>query len=71
VCLAARASEPLDGLPYAQLKESIHAGLILSTRLKAYLDEIQLIIDEDGVRLDFTALEEAMDARYAEDPANA
>ncbi|SMB32239.1 Putative calcium-binding protein (fragment) [Sterolibacterium denitrificans] len=56
---------------YAQLKESIYAGLVLETRLKPYLDQISLTIDENGIRLDFAALEAALDAKHATDPVNA
>ena len=56
---------------YAQLKESIYAGLVLETRLKPYLDQISLIIDETGIRFDFSALDAAMDAKHAADPVNA
>ena len=56
---------------YAQLKESIYAGLVLETRLKPYLDQISLTVDETGIRFDFSALEAAMDAKHAADPVNA
>jgi Ca2+-binding RTX toxin-like protein len=56
---------------YAQLKESVYGGLVLQTRLKPYLDQIRLTINEGGIALDFTAMEAALHSRYASDPASA
>ncbi|MDR0578214.1 MAG: hypothetical protein LBI87_11970 [Candidatus Accumulibacter sp.] len=36
--------------------QSIHGSLVLSTRLKPRLDEIGLVIDEDGIRLGYSAM---------------
>ncbi|RUR71954.1 hypothetical protein EJP67_33425, partial [Variovorax guangxiensis] len=50
---------------YETLKESIYGALILQTRLKPYLDSIDLVIDENGVRFDVTALVAKLDALKA------
>jgi len=52
---------PLLDQSYAQLKESVYGGLVLQTRLKAYMDEISLSIDAGGVTVDFAAMEAAND----------
>ncbi|MFT3960123.1 beta strand repeat-containing protein [Propionivibrio sp.] len=56
---------------YTQLKESIYAGLVLETRLKPYLDQISLTIDQNGIRLDYSAMTAALDALYATDRVRA
>ncbi|MBK7764857.1 MAG: hypothetical protein IPI44_01390 [Sulfuritalea sp.] len=56
---------------YEALKESVYDGLVMQTRLKPYLDQIRLSIAESGIALDFSAMEAALDVRYAADPANA
>lgn len=56
---------------YAELKESVYDGLMVQIRLKPYLDQINLSIDANGIALDFSAMEAAMDARHTTDPSNA
>jgi len=47
---------------YDQLRESVYQSLVLQTRLKPYLDEIDLSITESGeVAFDFTGYDEAVD----------
>jgi Ca2+-binding RTX toxin-like protein len=55
---------------YDSLKESVYASLVLQTRLKPYLDQIALVIDEQGIRLDATALNQMLAAKKAVDPEN-
>lgn len=55
---------------YDSLKESVYASLVLQTRLKPYLDQIELVIDEDGLRLDATRLNQMLAAKKAADPEN-
>jgi Ca2+-binding RTX toxin-like protein len=56
---------------YTALKDSVYDGLVLQTRLNPCFDAVSLHIDADGIRLDFSGLEAALDARHARDPVNA
>ncbi len=56
---------------YDALRASVYENLVLQTRLRPYLDAINLTVDESGVRLDFSAMEAAMDALHATDPVKA
>lgn len=56
---------------YAQLKQSVYDGLVLQTRLKPYLDQIGLVLDESGISLDLTAMDAAFQGRYDAAPAEA
>ncbi len=49
---------------YAQLKDSVYGGLVLQTRLKPYMDAINLTIDENGIALDFSGMEAANDLEW-------
>ncbi|MEZ5616210.1 MAG: putative Ig domain-containing protein [Rhodocyclaceae bacterium] len=53
---------------YDSLKESVYASLAMQTRLKPYLDSIELIIDESGLRLDAMQLNQLLADRKALDP---
>jgi len=55
---------------YDSLKESVYASLVMQTRLKPYLDQIELVIDEQGLRLDATQLNQMLAAKKAADPEN-
>lgn len=55
---------------YDSLKESVYASLVMQTRLKPYLDAIELIIDEQGLRLDASQLNQMLAAKKAADPEN-
>jgi hypothetical protein len=55
---------------YDSLKESVYASLVMQTRLKPYLDQIELVIDDNGIRLDATPLNQMLADRRAADPEN-
>ena len=55
---------------YDSLKESVYASLVMQTRLKPYLDQIELVIDNDGIRLDAAALNQKLAEKKATDPEN-
>jgi Zn-finger nucleic acid-binding protein len=55
---------------YDSLKESVYASLVMQTRLKPYLDQIELIIDAQGLWLDATRLNQMLADRRAADPEN-
>jgi hypothetical protein len=55
---------------YDGLKESVYASLAMQTRLRPYLDAIELIIDEAGIRLDATQLNQMLADKKALDPEN-
>ena len=55
---------------YDSLKESVYASLVMQTRLKPYLDQIELIIDDSGLRLDATRLNQMLADKRAADPEN-
>ncbi|MDR6539339.1 hypothetical protein [Variovorax soli] len=50
---------------YDALKESIYSALVLQTRLKPYLDAIELTLDDSGIRFDTTALTALLDQKKA------
>ena len=56
---------------YDELLESVYEGLLVQTRLKAFLDLISLEIDDSGIRFDFAAQDTALNERHASDPAAA
>jgi len=49
---------------YEALKDSVYAALVVQTRLKPYLDAISLSIGENGITLDFSAMEAANDVEW-------
>ena len=53
---------------YDALKESVYAGLVLQTRLKPYLDSIELSINENGIGFDTSAMRALLEERRAADP---
>ncbi|MBS1160352.1 MAG: hypothetical protein H6R15_2771, partial [Proteobacteria bacterium] len=53
---------------YDALKQSVYDGLVLQTRLKGYMDAINLSIDQNGINLDFSGMNVAIDAEHASDP---
>ena len=55
---------------YDSLSESVYANLVMQTRLKPYLDQIELVIDNDGIRLDAAALNQKLAEKKAADPEN-
>ncbi|MBI5785500.1 MAG: hypothetical protein HZA64_08595 [Rhodocyclales bacterium] len=56
---------------YAELVDSIYDGLLLQTRLKGYMDSIDLVIDETGIRLDFSRMDQMLADRQATDAQDA
>jgi len=63
--------ETLLDASYAALKASVYGGLLLQTRLKPYLDDITLTVDENGLKVDFSTMESRLDAAYQADSPNA
>lgn len=55
---------------YEALRESVYSALILQTRFAGLLDQIQLLIDENGIRFDFAAVTQAFQDRVASNAAN-
>ncbi len=55
---------------YASLRESVYAGLVVQTRLRSYLDQIELVIDDNGVRIDISALDRKLAEKRVTDPEN-
>ncbi|AVS98836.1 hypothetical protein C8236_08340, partial [Paracidovorax avenae] len=43
--------------------ESVYAALVTQTRLRPYLDSVELVVDEKGVRFDTSALSSMLDAK--------
>ncbi len=60
-------SHPLEQA-FAHLKESVYDALVLHSRLKDYIDCVQVKIDDRGITLDFTALDAYLDQQYQADP---
>jgi Ca2+-binding RTX toxin-like protein len=56
---------------YDQLRESVYSALALQTRLKPYLDAIQITLNANGeVAFDFTAMDTALNNKLASEPVN-
>ncbi len=55
---------------YDSLRQAVYESLILQTRLKGYLDQIDLSITEDSISLDFSALTQSFQDKLATDPQN-
>ncbi|MDT3737255.1 MAG: calcium-binding protein [Denitratisoma sp.] len=54
---------------YEALRESVYSALIVQTRFASLLDQIQLVIDENGIRFDFTTVTQAFHDRIAANAA--
>ncbi|MCB0065837.1 MAG: hypothetical protein KDD77_01730 [Caldilineaceae bacterium] len=54
---------------YDALRESVYAALIVQTRFQGLLDQIDLVIDEGGIRFDFAAVGLALQERVTTDAA--
>ena len=50
---------------YENLRSSIYETLSVQTRLRPYLDAIQLTIDDTGVHFDLTALSSLLDSKHS------
>ncbi|WP_049791086.1 calcium-binding protein [Paracidovorax avenae] len=48
---------------YEQLRESVYAALVTQTRLRPYLDSVELLVDEKGIRFDTSALSSMLEAK--------
>ncbi|RZI41391.1 calcium-binding protein [Herbaspirillum sp. HC18] len=55
---------------YDELKESVYSALVLQTRLKPLLEKIDLVVDGNGVSLDFSALDQHLQNRISQDSVN-
>ena len=55
---------------YSSLRQAVYESLILQTRLKGYLDQIDLSITEDNISLDFSVLTQSFQDKLAADPKN-
>lgn len=62
---------PFFSQAYDELKNSVYKNLYLQTEGKALVDELELVIDDNGVRLDFNALNASFSAKASVDPAGA
>ena len=56
---------------YDGIKESVYGALVTQTRLKPYLDEIDLTITADGIGLDITGVDTLLDSTRATDAVHA
>ena len=56
---------------YDAIRQSVYNALVVQTRLEPYLDAIQLVIDETGIRFDTTAVGALFASRRATDERNA
>ncbi len=56
---------------YDSLKASVYQSLYLQTAGKALLDQVELVIDENGLRLGFDALNATLQTKALADPASA
>lgn len=56
---------------YEALRQSVYDGLLLQTRLEPYLSAIELVINETGIGLDFSAMEALFAERHDTAPAEA
>ncbi|WP_343605921.1 calcium-binding protein, partial [Roseateles sp.] len=66
-----RFDTPLGGEPAAlysaaisALKDSVYGALAVQTRLKPYLDAVQLVVDDSGVRLSSNGVVAMLEARH-------
>ncbi len=56
---------------YAILRQSVYDALVQQTRLRPYMDAIELIIDDNGLSLDFGAMHAMLSDKKAVDPLGA
>lgn len=50
---------------YAALKEGVYEALVMQTRLKPYLDSIELVVNESGIGFNTSALSTMLEAKHA------
>ncbi|WP_333910625.1 calcium-binding protein, partial [Xanthomonas hortorum] len=48
---------------YASLKESVYAGLVMQTRLKGYLDGVNIQFVDGGLKFDYSALDAMLESK--------
>jgi Ca2+-binding RTX toxin-like protein len=67
------AQDQIDFLnqAYDALRESTHYAMVVQTRLKPYLDAVDLVIDAQGVSFNTTALNTLLEAKKGADLRNA
>jgi Ca2+-binding RTX toxin-like protein len=56
---------------YDAIKQSVYSALVVQTRLKPYLDAIDLVIDENGIHFDTVAVNALFASRRAANERNA
>lgn len=55
---------------YESLRQAVYESLILQTRLKGYLDKVDLSITDTAIALDFSTVTQAFQEKIAADPVN-
>lgn len=55
---------------YEALSDAIYQSLLTQTRLKPYLDSVELLITEDSISLDFSAMEAQLQDKLVANPQN-
>lgn len=53
---------------YDSLKESVYGSLVMQTRLRPYLDAIELVVDDSGIHLDAASLNKLLAEKRAANP---
>ncbi|SFJ49124.1 Ca2+-binding protein, RTX toxin-related [Marinobacter persicus] len=56
---------------YESLRSSVYDGLLLQTRLKPYMDAINLGMNDAGLAFDFSNVTAALESRFEETPSEA
>lgn len=56
---------------YGALRDGVYEALVMQTRMKPYLDAIELAIDENGIRFDASGMHALLNQRYASAPQHA
>ncbi len=66
------SAQQLDQLEasYQALRQSVYDSLSLQTRLKKYLDRVELVLAEDSVSFDFSRLNQSFLDKIAAEPTN-
>ena len=66
-----QANVDLFNQAYAALQESVYGSLVMQTRLQPYLDAVELVIDETGIRFDAAGLAALIETKRGGDERNA
>ncbi|MBX3611907.1 MAG: hypothetical protein KF871_18590 [Hydrogenophaga sp.] len=56
---------------YEQLRQSVYGALVMQTRLKPYMDAVELVIDDNGIRFDTAGIDALAQQHASTDPHNA